>query len=161
MSADDSPPAPRSHQALISSREARVVALVTGALALVYLAFGQLNWTVSGGASLQPATQVIVAIAQIPETDIALVTAGQPARIRLRAYPGTDVPGRVQSVGDTAIRDGEGATSRVSVPVTISLAAPGGVQLRPGFTGRAVIVVARDRAALVLWGRLSRFVLSR
>lgn len=145
---------------LISRRELRFAAFAVTLLVLIYLVFGSADWTVAGELILQATPAGMVAIVHIPETEIALVTVGQIAQIRLRAYPGTDIVGQVFNIEGKALPADEDARV-VTVPVTLVVNPPEGVMLRDGFTGAAHIRVARDRVGLVLWGRLSRILLQR
>ncbi len=145
---------------LISRRELRFAAFAITLLALIYLVFGSADWTVGGELIMQATPAGMVAIVHVPETEIALVAIGQLAQIRLRAYPGTDIAGQVFNIEGKALPADEDSRV-VTVPVTLIVNPQEGVTLRDGFTGAARILIARDRAGLVLWGRLSRILLQR
>ena len=142
----------------ISRRELRFTAFAITLLALIYLVFGSADWTVGGELILQATSAGTVAIVHVPETEIALVAIGQLAQIRLRAYPGTDIAGQVFNIQGKALPADEDSRV-VTVLVTLVVSPPEELTLREGFTGAARILVARDRAGLVLWGRLSRIML--
>lgn len=144
---------------LLTGRDIQLAVASALLLAISYLVFGHTDWTVKGEVVLRAQADGMVAVALIPETDIALVAAGQPAEVLLRAYPGAPLPAQVQSIDAVANQSEDNA--RVVIAVTLTVTPPAQVALRDGFTGSAEIVVARDRAGLVYWGRLSRYLLQR
>jgi multidrug efflux pump subunit AcrA (membrane-fusion protein) len=93
--------------------------------------------------------------AEVDETDIALVKAGQPAEVELDAFPGVPFGARVQRVAITPSGTGGGATGGVSYQVDLRLGAPTGdtpgaadASPRVGMTATADVEVRTARDAL-------------
>lgn len=93
---------------------------------------------------------VIETEVEVDETDIPFIAVGQPASVKIDAFPDREFPGRVTEVGNSAIQTAGAATSRATnfkVVVTLEGEVP---NVRPGFTCTAVITTAtRDKAVAV------------
>jgi HlyD family secretion protein len=91
--------------------------------------------------------------AEVDETDIALVKAGQPAQVELDAFPAVLFGARVERVAITPSGSGGGASGGVSYQVDLRLGAPegdvgDGVAPRVGMTATADVQVRTAKAAL-------------
>jgi HlyD family secretion protein len=81
--------------------------------------------------------------AEVDETDVVYVAAGQPARIEVDALPNTVLRGRVSRVGQSGRSSQEGADFRVRVRIDASPS-----ELRPGMTADVEILVNHADSAL-------------
>jgi HlyD family secretion protein len=92
---------------------------------------------------------VIEAEVEVDETDIPFVTLGQPAKIKIDAFPDKSFKAKVTEVGNSPIATA-GATTRATnfkVVVTLEETIP---DVRPGFTCTAEITTAtREKAVAV------------
>jgi len=88
----------------------------------------------------------LLVLAEVDETDVAKVEAGQRARIELDAFPGLVLPARVLKVSPEARE--QGAVTVVEVRVGIENRK--GAELRPGMTASVEIVTASVEDALLL-----------
>lgn len=89
----------------------------------------------------------IEAVMAVDETDIPHITVGDSAVIELDAFPGTPLPARVSSIGNSAIQSGEGTppaqvTGSVDFEVILALLDPPR-ELRPDLSATADIIVDR------------------
>jgi HlyD family secretion protein len=82
----------------------------------------------------------------VDEIDIDQITVGQEVQITLDALPDRTIPGVIAEIAPTAVASGAGV---VTYLVTINLE-PGEVQLRPGMTVNASIVVEEIEDVLVV-----------
>jgi HlyD family secretion protein len=90
---------------------------------------------------------VIEAEVEVDETDIPFVTLGQPAKIKIDAFPDKTFEGKVTEVGNSPIQT-TGATTRATnfkVVVTLTGTVP---DVRPGFTCTAEITTATRTKAV-------------
>lgn len=87
---------------------------------------------------------------EVDETDIPFIALGQPAKVKIDAFPDKEFPGRVTEVGNSAIQTTGAAATRATnfkVVVTLEGEVP---NVRPGFTCTAVITTAtRSKAVAV------------
>ena len=83
--------------------------------------------------------------ANLDETEVARVMAGQEARVTLDAFPGTELVGEVTQIASVA-QSGNGA---VVYPVTVRLE-PSDLPVRAGMTADASIVTASQAGALIV-----------
>lgn len=93
---------------------------------------------------------VIETEVEVDETDIPYIQLGQPAKIKIDAFPDKEFPGRVTEVGNSAIQTTGAATSRATnfkVVVTLEGEVP---NVRPGFTCTAVITTATREKAIAV-----------
>lgn len=93
---------------------------------------------------------VIETEVEVDETDIPFIQLGQPAKIKIDAFPDKEFPGRVTEVGNSAIQTAGAATSRATnfkVVVTLEGEVP---NVRPGFTCTAVITTATREKAIAV-----------
>jgi len=89
---------------------------------------------------------------EVDETDVVGVAIGQPANVRVDAFPDTVFKGRVTEVGSSAIQRTTGvATTQESkdFKVVVTLDAPDR-RLKPGLSASADIVVAEKSQALAV-----------
>ena len=89
----------------------------------------------------------IEAVMAVDETDIPHITVGDTAVVELDAFPGTPLPARVSSIGNSAIQSGEGTppaqvTGSVDFEVILALLDPP-PELRPDLSATADIIVDR------------------
>lgn len=89
----------------------------------------------------------IEAVMAVDETDIPHITVGDSAVVELDAFPGTPLPARVSSIGNSAIQSGEGTppaqvTGSVDFEVILALLDPPR-ELRPDLSATADIIVDR------------------
>lgn len=93
---------------------------------------------------------VIETEVEVDETDIPFIEIGQPAKIKIDAFPDKEFPGRVTEVGNSAIVTAGAAAQRATnfkVVVTLEGEVP---NVRPGFTCTTVITTAtREKAVAV------------
>lgn len=92
---------------------------------------------------------VIEAEVEVDETDIPFVTLGQPAKIKIDAFPDKSFKGKVTEVGNSPIVT-TGATTRATnfkVVVTLEETVP---DVRPGFTCTAEITTATRQKAVAV-----------
>lgn len=93
---------------------------------------------------------VIETEVEVDETDIPFIELGQPATIRIDAFPDQEFKGRVTEVGNSAIQTTGATAQRATnfrVIVTIEDQVP---NVRPGFTCTTVITTAtREKAVSV------------
>lgn len=134
-----------------------ITAPAAGTVTLPVLAITSLDGTgptAAPGASVSPAAPVftivdltaLVFAAQVDETEIAPVAAGQQARITLDAHPGRTFEGRVAEIATASVTTKTGGVAfAVKVPLTAEDAA-----LRLGMSGDAEIATADVPAALVV-----------
>jgi len=86
--------------------------------------------------------------ANIDELDAVAIAVGQRTLVLVDAFPGSELPGRVEHV---AIEPRTAAAGGVSYPVTIRLdRVPGDVQLRVGLSGSVEIVTATVKSDTVV-----------
>jgi multidrug efflux pump subunit AcrA (membrane-fusion protein) len=97
----------------------------------------------------------LMVAAEVDETDIALVKAGQPAEVELDAFPGVPFGARVERVAITPSGSGGGATGGVSYQVDLRLGHPAGdvpdqadASPRIGMTATADVQVRTAKDAL-------------
>jgi len=87
----------------------------------------------------------LVARVQVSELDVVHLTPGTTAFVRLDAYPGSSIPGRIRRIFPSA-----DAASRL-VPVEVELGrAPEGIAIRPGFLARVEFPLERRDGALAV-----------
>lgn len=87
----------------------------------------------------------LVARVQVSELDVVHLTPGTTAFVRLDAYPGSSIPGRIRRIFPSA-----DAASRL-VPVEVELGrAPDGIAIRPGFLARVEFPLERRAGALAV-----------
>lgn len=87
---------------------------------------------------------------EVDETDIPFIAVGQPAKVKIDAFPDQEFPGRVTEVGNSAIQTAGAATTRATnfkVVVTLEGEVP---NVRPGFTCTAVVTTATRQKALAV-----------
>jgi HlyD family secretion protein len=94
--------------------------------------------------TLSDMTEVLAEV-RVDETDVTQVKPGQRAEVRVDAVEGHAYEGRVESIGNAAVR--EGTVSRF--PVKILLAAPD-ARLRPGMSAHAAVEVDERRDVLAV-----------
>jgi len=87
---------------------------------------------------------------EVDETDIPFIELGQPAKIKIDAFPDREFTGRVTEVGNSAIQGAGAAAQRATnfkVIVTLEGEVP---NVRPGFTCTTTITTAtREKAVAV------------
>lgn len=87
---------------------------------------------------------------EVDETDIPFIALGQPAKVKIDAFPDREFKGRVTEVGNSAIQAAGATATRATnfkVVVTIDDQVP---NVRPGFTCTATITTAtREKAVSV------------
>ena len=90
---------------------------------------------------------MIEAEVEVDETDIPTVMIGQPAKIKIDAFPDKTFPGKVTEVGNSPITTAGQATraTNFKVVVTIDGVVP---DVRPGFTCTAEITTATRQKAV-------------
>jgi HlyD family secretion protein len=92
---------------------------------------------------------VIEAEVEVDETDSPFVTLGQPAKIKIDAFPDKSFEGKVTEVGNSPIQT-TGATTRATnfkVVVTLTGTVP---DVRPGFTCTSEITTATRQKAVAV-----------
>lgn len=93
---------------------------------------------------------VIETEVEVDETDIPFIELGQPAKIKIDAFPDKEFTGRVTEVGNSAIQTAGAAAQRATnfkVIVTLEGEVP---NVRPGFTCTTTITTAtRQKATAV------------
>jgi HlyD family secretion protein len=82
-------------------------------------------------------------VSKVDESDIAKISAGQPAEVSLEAYPGKKFGAKVVKISDTATTNEAGATA---FDVTVQMD-PADRNLKVGMTGTADVTVAEKTAA--------------
>jgi RND family efflux transporter MFP subunit len=82
-------------------------------------------------------------VAKVDESDIAKISAEQPAEVSLEAYPGKTFGAKVVKISDTATTNEAGATA---FDVTIQMD-PADRNLKVGMTGTADVTVAEKTDA--------------
>jgi HlyD family secretion protein len=88
---------------------------------------------------------------EVDESEIAKVSEGQVAEIRVDAYRDTTFPGEVVEIGNSAIIDGEGSENySTSFRVKVRFADVGEAVLRPGMSATVEITTATDRDAVLI-----------
>lgn len=100
----------------------------------------------TGTALLTIADPTLRVVADVEETDVASVRAGQDARVEVDAFPGLVLSARVEQVSPEAVRKGPVTV----VEVEISLEELGGALLRPGLNATVEITTASREDALLL-----------
>lgn len=125
--------------------EARIVAPIAGTVANVLIDTGE---QAAPGA---PAVTIVNEGAfhlevSVDEIDIDQIATNQPVSITLDALPNAAVTGLIAEIAPTAAAGGVGV---VTYLVTINIDAPG-VELRPGMTANASIVVEEIANALIV-----------
>jgi HlyD family secretion protein len=87
---------------------------------------------------------------EVDETDIPFIELGQPAKIRIDAFPDKEFNGRVTEVGNSAIQ-AAGATAQRATNFRVIVTLEGEVpNVRPGFTCTTTITTAtREKAVAV------------
>ena len=93
---------------------------------------------------------VIETEVEVDETDIPFIQLGQPATIKIDAFPDKEFTGRVTEVGNSAIQTAGAATQRATnfkVIVTLEGEVP---NVRPGFTCTTTITTATRQKAVAV-----------
>ncbi len=93
---------------------------------------------------------VIETEVEVDETDIPFIELGQPAKIKIDAFPDKEFSGRVTEVGNSAIQTPGAATQRATnfkVIVTLEGEVP---NVRPGFTCTTIITTATRQKAVAV-----------
>jgi HlyD family secretion protein len=93
---------------------------------------------------------VIETEVEVDETDIPFIALGQPAKIKIDAFPDKEFNGRVTEVGNSAIQTAGAAAQRATnfkVIVTLEGEVP---NVRPGFTCTTTITTATRQKAVAV-----------
>lgn len=95
---------------------------------------------------------IIEAEVEVDETDIPFVAIGQPAKIKIDAFPDREYRGRVTEVGNSPIQAaGAAAGARTATNFKVVVQLEGEVpDIRPGFTCTAEITTATRRQAVAV-----------
>lgn len=123
-------------------RGSAVVAPFKGLVAKRYCELGQYVSPGTPAFVLMEMDPIVVNVA-LSDKDVSMVTKGQPAVVRLDAYPGRDFEGKVRKV---AVAAGEPSGS---FPVEVELPNPDRT-IKSGMAAEVAIVVQRLRSAVVL-----------
>jgi hypothetical protein len=106
--------------------------------------------TASQGIVTIPEVARMVVETSASERDMHRLTVGQPATIRLEAYPALTFTGRVARVGTLARHVSSGGSEDKRFDVIVDVDAAGGADLRPEMTARVDIRLATRRQVLVV-----------
>ena len=93
---------------------------------------------------------VIETEVEVDETDIPFIELGQPAKVKIDAFPDKEFTGRVTEVGNSAIQTAGAAAQRATnfkVIVTLEGEVP---NVRPGFTCTTIITTATRQKAIAV-----------
>lgn len=95
---------------------------------------------------------VMEAVMEVDETDVPEIAIGDSAVVRLDAFPGRTLSGRVTEIGNSAIRPpastaGTGQAATIDFEVVITLDDPG-LELRPDLSATADIITETRTNAL-------------
>jgi multidrug efflux pump subunit AcrA (membrane-fusion protein) len=123
---------------------ATLTAPFTGTVMSMLVAEGDRVSANQAAASMADLSQLQIEVL-LGETDVAKVTAGQPANITVDAFSDVTLVGEVVGVSPAP----ETVSGVVLYPVIVGLA-PGDLPLRSGMTASAAIVTTREEAVLTI-----------
>jgi RND family efflux transporter MFP subunit len=105
--------------------------------------------TASQGIVTIPEVSRMTVEASVPEAEVHRLRPGQPAQVRLDAYPELQLPGRVARVGTLARSSSERPWEEKRFDVLVELD-PSRAELRPEMSARLEILVGERQGVLLL-----------